>query len=164
MRATLWIAVSALLLGSATAHASDDTARRGYHDVSYGEIPQATFGAPAATPADAVAAGHDDVSYGAASHASFALDLPVVDEAVALRYDDELGPDDRVRVPTAVANFARQLVPEGDPPREWAERLYDVRRWTPMERGGHFAPVEEPELLARDIAAFFADVAGRREG
>ena len=75
-----------------------------------------------------------------------------------------LGPEDRVRVPTGVANFARQLVPEGDPPREWAERLYDVRRWTPMERGGHFAPAEEPELLARDIAAFFAEVTGSREG
>jgi hypothetical protein len=25
-----------------------------------------------------------------------------------------------------------------------------------MPRGGHSAPAEEPELLARDIAAFFA--------
>jgi len=47
-------------------------------------------------------------------------------------------------------------VDEGTPPREWAERLYNVRQWTPMQRGGHFAPAEEPELLARDIAAFFA--------
>ncbi len=68
----------------------------------------------------------------------------------------ELGVDDVVEVPTAIANFARQFAFEGEPPREWAERLYDVRRWTPMPRGGHFAPVEEPELLARDIAAFFA--------
>jgi pimeloyl-ACP methyl ester carboxylesterase len=68
----------------------------------------------------------------------------------------ELGPEDRVRVPTAIAVFANQFVHEGDPPREWAERLYDVRRWTPMPRGGHFAPAEEPERLARDIVAFFA--------
>jgi hypothetical protein len=61
-----------------------------------------------------------------------------------------------VRVPTAIALFGNHVVPEGDPPREWFERLYDVRRFTPMERGGHFAPAEEPELLARDIAAFFA--------
>jgi pimeloyl-ACP methyl ester carboxylesterase len=67
-----------------------------------------------------------------------------------------LGPDDRVTVPTAVAGFTHQLAFEGDPPREWAERLYNVRRWTPMPRGGHFAPVEEPEPLADDIAAFFA--------
>ena len=66
-----------------------------------------------------------------------------------------IGPRDFVRVPTAIANFTRCFVFEGDPPREWAERLYDVRRWTPMPRGGHFAPAEEPELLARDIAGFF---------
>ena len=51
--------------------------------------------------------------------------------------------------------FANELVSEGAPPREWAERLYNVVRWTPMPRGGHFAPAEEPELVARDIAAFF---------
>jgi pimeloyl-ACP methyl ester carboxylesterase len=69
-----------------------------------------------------------------------------------------LGPDDLVRVPTGVAAFTTELVREGAPPREWVERLYDVRHWTPMPRGGHFAPAEEPELLARDIARFFGGV------
>lgn len=69
-----------------------------------------------------------------------------------------LGPEEFVQVPTAIASFAEQFAFEGEPPREWAERLYDVRRWTPMPRGGHFAPAEEPELLARDIAAFFAEL------
>jgi pimeloyl-ACP methyl ester carboxylesterase len=69
----------------------------------------------------------------------------------------ELDLRDRVRVPTAVAVFANHLVPEGEPPREWAERLWDVRRWTVMPRGGHFAPVEEPLLVARDLAAFFSE-------
>jgi pimeloyl-ACP methyl ester carboxylesterase len=73
-------------------------------------------------------------------------------------YGVALGPDDVVRVPTGIAVFANHFVPEGDPPREWAERLYDVRRWTPMPRGGHFAPAEEPELLAHDIIAFFAEL------
>jgi len=67
-----------------------------------------------------------------------------------------LGPDDVVRVPAGIAVFAHQFADEGEPPREWAERLYTVRQWTVMPRGGHFAPAEEPELLARDIAAFFA--------
>jgi pimeloyl-ACP methyl ester carboxylesterase len=67
-----------------------------------------------------------------------------------------LGPDELVTVPTAVAVFPHTLIPEGEPPRQWAERLYDIRRWTVMPAGGHFAPAEEPELLARDIAAFFA--------
>jgi pimeloyl-ACP methyl ester carboxylesterase len=73
---------------------------------------------------------------------------------------DPPGPDDFVDVPTAVALFDNHFVPEGTPPREWAERLYDVRRWTPMPRGGHFAPAEEPELVAGDIAAFFGELAG----
>lgn len=69
-----------------------------------------------------------------------------------------LGPDDFVEVPTAVAVFANNFVAEGTPPREWGERLYNIRRWTSMPAGGHFAPAEEPERLARDIAAFFAEL------
>jgi pimeloyl-ACP methyl ester carboxylesterase len=69
-----------------------------------------------------------------------------------------LGPQCFVHVPTSIAVFASQFVDEGTPPREWAERLYNVVRWTSMPSGGHFAPAEEPELLARDIAAFFADL------
>ena len=67
-----------------------------------------------------------------------------------------LGPEEFVHVPTGIAVFAHSFLDEGTPVREWVERLYDVRRWTPMPRGGHFAPSEEPEMLARDIAAFFA--------
>ncbi len=70
-------------------------------------------------------------------------------------HDHAMGPDDHIAVPTAVALFANELVSEGTPPREWAERLFNVVRWTRMPRGGHFAPAEEPELLARDIAEFF---------
>ena len=66
-----------------------------------------------------------------------------------------IGPDDFVNTPTAIALFDHEFVPEGSPPREWAERLYNVQRWTAMPRGGHFAPAEEPELLARDIVEFF---------
>ena len=66
-----------------------------------------------------------------------------------------LGEGDFVGVPTGIALFAGNFISEGEPPREWAERMYDVRRWTPMPAGGHFAAAEQPELLARDIAAFF---------
>jgi pimeloyl-ACP methyl ester carboxylesterase len=69
-----------------------------------------------------------------------------------------IGPDDFVSVPTAITSFSRHFVHEGVAPREWAERLYDVRRFTPMQRGGHFPATEEPELLARDIAAFFDEL------
>jgi len=68
------------------------------------------------------------------------------------RHPRALGADDRVRVPTAVVIFPADI---DKPPREWGERVYDVRRWTVMPRGGHFAAFEEPELLARDIREFF---------
>jgi pimeloyl-ACP methyl ester carboxylesterase len=57
-----------------------------------------------------------------------------------------------VRVPCGVAHFPLEAP---FPPRSWIERGYDVRRWTEMPRGGHFAAMEEPDLLARDIRDFF---------
>jgi pimeloyl-ACP methyl ester carboxylesterase len=63
-----------------------------------------------------------------------------------------LKPGTRIEAPTAVAVFPGELV---RPPREWAERAYNIRRWTAMPRGGHFAAMEEPALLAADIRAFF---------
>ncbi|MCS7483311.1 epoxide hydrolase family protein [Umezawaea endophytica] len=59
---------------------------------------------------------------------------------------------ERVDVPTAVALFPADLA---QPPRSWAERTYNVTRYTKMPRGGHFAAHEEPELLAHDLTEFF---------
>ena len=56
------------------------------------------------------------------------------------------------QAPAAFAIFPKDLV---DPPREWAERFFNVQRWTEMPSGGHFAAMEEPELLADDLRAFF---------
>jgi microsomal epoxide hydrolase len=58
----------------------------------------------------------------------------------------------RVEVPTGCAIFPREIL---RPPRAWAEKLYNVKRWTPMPAGGHFAAMEEPALLVDDIRAFF---------
>lgn len=55
-------------------------------------------------------------------------------------------------VPAAFAMFPKDL---SSPPREWGERFFNVQRWTEMPSGGHFAALEEPEALARDIRAFF---------
>jgi len=56
------------------------------------------------------------------------------------------------KVPAAFALFPADL---SRPPREWAERFFNVQRWTEMPRGGHFAAMEEPELLADDLRAWF---------
>lgn len=59
----------------------------------------------------------------------------------------------RVETPTAFAAFPADLAPS--PPREWIERAYNLRRHTIMPSGGHFAALEEPQLLVEDIRAFF---------
>ncbi|MCW3116083.1 MAG: epoxide hydrolase [Chitinophagaceae bacterium] len=64
-----------------------------------------------------------------------------------------LGPKspERVEIPTAVALF-----PKDAPfPEEWANRMVNVQRFTEMPDGGHFAALEEPELLVDDMRSFF---------
>ena len=58
--------------------------------------------------------------------------------------------DRRIGVETHIAHFPHEIV---FPPASWVERGYAVRRWTEMPRGGHFAALEAPELLAADILA-----------
>jgi microsomal epoxide hydrolase len=55
-------------------------------------------------------------------------------------------------VPAGVAIFPKDIVPA---PREFGERAFNIERWTEMPRGGHFAAMEEPELLAGDMREFF---------
>jgi pimeloyl-ACP methyl ester carboxylesterase len=59
---------------------------------------------------------------------------------------------ERIEVPTGVALFPKEI---SSPPREWAERSFNVQRWTEMPAGGHFAALEQPELLAKDLTDFF---------
>jgi hypothetical protein len=56
------------------------------------------------------------------------------------------------KVPAAFALFpgGAHLKDISQPPREWAQRFFNVQRWTEMPRGGLFAAMEEPELLAED--------------
>jgi hypothetical protein len=66
---------------------------------------------------------------------------------------------DRVnRRARAFAMFPKDI---SHPPREWAERFFNVQRWTEMPSGGHFAAIEESERLADDIRAFFRPLRGR---
>ena len=60
----------------------------------------------------------------------------------------------QVEVPTGFALFPKDLA--GVPPREFAERFFAVERFTVMPRGGHFAALEQPDLLAEDLIAFLA--------
>jgi pimeloyl-ACP methyl ester carboxylesterase len=63
-------------------------------------------------------------------------------------------PDGRtIDVPTAYAQFPAEIL---RPPRSLAQRTYtDIRRWTVMPHGGHFAALEQPEALANEVCEFF---------
>jgi len=78
-----------------------------------------------------------------------------INSSIRLYYEVNQTPAEEpgfTKVPTALALFPKDI---STPPREWAERFYNLHRWTEMPRGGHFAAMEEPELLVEDIRAFF---------
>ena len=58
-----------------------------------------------------------------------------------------------VDVPTGYCAFPTEIL---RPPRSLAARMYtDIRRWSVMPRGGHFAAMEQPEALAKEVQEFF---------
>ena len=64
-------------------------------------------------------------------------------------------PDGKVPVPMGYVKFPGDAF---KPPRRWVEQLYDVRRWSEVDEGGHFPALEVPEILTREIRAFFRTV------
>ncbi|MEV6254205.1 epoxide hydrolase family protein [Nocardia sp. NPDC051929] len=56
-------------------------------------------------------------------------------------------------VPTAVLVFAHDVGI-----RRYAEEANTITRWNDVDRGGHFAAMEEPALLTADIREFFRDL------
>jgi microsomal epoxide hydrolase len=68
-------------------------------------------------------------------------------------------PEGAIAVPTGYVEFPKEIL---RPPRSVAERVYsDIRRWTVMEKGGHFAALEQPAALAREIREFFRPLRDR---
>jgi pimeloyl-ACP methyl ester carboxylesterase len=58
-----------------------------------------------------------------------------------------------VSIPTGAAIFPKEII---RPSRRWASRRYtDIRQWSELPRGGHFAALEQPDLLVDDIRSFF---------
>ena len=63
-------------------------------------------------------------------------------------------PKEYIRTPTGVALFKDIPIPK----KEWAEEHYNICHWNEMSSGGHFAALEEPEQLIKDIRAFFGQL------
>ena len=61
----------------------------------------------------------------------------------------------RIEVPTACADFPKEVIWS---PRRWLEARYNIVRWTPMAKGGHFAAMEQPQAFVDDVRAFFRDL------
>lgn len=66
-------------------------------------------------------------------------------------------PGERCETPTAFANFPGEPL-YAAPPRSFAERAYNVTRWSDMPRGGHFAAMEEPGLFVDEVRAWAREV------
>jgi pimeloyl-ACP methyl ester carboxylesterase len=63
-----------------------------------------------------------------------------------------------VTIPTGVAVFPKEIVA---PVRAWMSKDFsDIRHWTEMPKGGHFAAFEQPELFVADVRAFFRTLRG----
>jgi microsomal epoxide hydrolase len=63
-----------------------------------------------------------------------------------------------ITVPTGYVEFPREIL---RPPRSVAEGIYkNIQRWTVAKKGGHFAALEQPELLAREVRDFFRPLRG----
>jgi microsomal epoxide hydrolase len=69
-----------------------------------------------------------------------------------IRLQPPLQAGQRIEVPAGVALFPGEA---NRPPREWGERTLHIERWSEMPRGGHFAGLEAPDLLADELRAFF---------
>ncbi len=57
-----------------------------------------------------------------------------------------------LKVPTAAALFPKEYLEWA--PRSYVEKIYNIKQWTKMPKGGHFASLEQPELLIKDIRDF----------
>lgn len=63
--------------------------------------------------------------------------------------------DVKVQVPTAAADFPMDLYHS---PRTWIEQQYNLKQYSAFDRGGHFAAMEEPDLLMDDMNKFFQTI------
>lgn len=89
----------------------------------------------------------------AALEGAAANDLPR-EETIGLPTIEAIGLP-RIDVPTGIVALASEPFAS---PREWLEGVYDVRRYSSFDKGGHFAALEVPDILLSEIRAFFPSV------
>ena len=60
-----------------------------------------------------------------------------------------------IDVPTGVGRYPKEVLRW---PRSWVEAQYRVVHWAVIDRGGHFAAMEQPDLFVDDLRRFFRHV------
>ena len=62
----------------------------------------------------------------------------------------------RVEVPTGCAVYPKEFLTW--PPKSYVERLFNLVHWTEMNKGGHFAALEQPASLIKDVQDFYKKI------
>jgi hypothetical protein len=70
-------------------------------------------------------------------------------------HNSGLPADNPAPTPTAIDIFGGETVPFPKPPRDLAERYFNVVQWAEHDDGGHFPAVAEPHLLAQCLRSAF---------
>lgn len=72
-------------------------------------------------------------------------------------YDEPVPAGARVTKPVGFADFPGEGARF---PRSLVEKSYNIVRWTEMPKGGHFAPMEQPEIFCNELLAYAREVDG----
>jgi hypothetical protein len=68
---------------------------------------------------------------------------------------EEMVPTPHLETPVGYADFPKEVAV---PPFSWITQTYNIVQKTRMPKGGHFAALEQPDLLIVDIRKFFAKI------
>jgi pimeloyl-ACP methyl ester carboxylesterase len=71
---------------------------------------------------------------------------------------EEMAPTPHLETPVGYADFPKEVAV---PPFSWITQRYNIVQKTGMPKGGHFAALEQPDLLVADIRKFFAKVGAK---
>ena len=58
----------------------------------------------------------------------------------------------KINIPTGIAVFPKEM--SEWPPRSYLDRIFNIQHWSKMKKGGHFAALEQPDLLVKDLIKF----------
>ena len=62
----------------------------------------------------------------------------------------------KISIPTGIAIFPKEM--SEWPPRSYVKRIFNIKQWTEMRSGGHFAALERPDLLLEDLRMFTREI------